>query len=91
MKTGITRGEDALDALAKKVGAYQFSYKGGDKARRTGIMAQELEQTPLGYTVQDTPNGKMIDVAQLTGANTAMLADLARKVDDVVKFFGEAK
>jgi hypothetical protein len=79
--------------VAKEIPAVSFNYKseaGEDPApTRLGVLAQDLEKTPLAYTVEDTPKGKMVNTAQLTFANTAMLSDLAKKFDRLMKMYQE--
>ena len=81
-KTGIASGDDAaaraLEALHARVYKYKDPRDGA--GQQLGVMAQDLERSGLRSTVRDTPRGKMVDGAKLAGANTAMLAALARKV-----------
>lgn len=79
--------------VAAEIPAVTFNYKeeaGEDPdPTRLGVLAQDLEKTPLAYTVEDTPKGKMVNTAQLTLANTAMLGDLARKLERAMKMYEE--
>ncbi len=68
---------EMLDALHP----YAYTYKPGmgedPSKQRFGIMAQDLEKTPMGKSVVvDTPGGKKIDVPQATGVQFAALADI---------------
>lgn len=59
-----------LDALK----AHSFRYKdpANGKGRFTGVMAQELEKTPIGkQAVIETPKGKMVDYARLASVMLA--------------------
>jgi hypothetical protein len=89
-KTGIQKdGGRALEKVSRSLNSYDFKYKGDDK-KRVGVMAQDLEKTPLSYTVQKGPDGlRRVDTAQLTMANTAMLTDLAKKLDDALGIYKE--
>lgn len=61
--------------------ALQMGMPGG---QRYGVMAQDLEKTPLGKTmVVDTPAGKVIDHRAATGAILAMLGRLGERLDNV--------
>lgn len=63
--------------------AYRYTPESGQDPtkQRYGIMAQDLERSPMGSSlVIDTPKGKAIDVPQATGANLAAAADLHQRV-----------
>lgn len=71
-------------------GGYAFNYREGSgedpSRRRYGIMAQDLERTPMGASlVEDTPRGKMIDTRQAAGTLLASVSDLQRQIDDMKK------
>jgi hypothetical protein len=74
-----------LEHVVKNVPAKYYKYK-GDSAERSGIMAQDLEKTPLKSAVVNTPAGKAIDTRQLTTANTGMISSLGKKLDEVVDY-----
>lgn len=86
---------DLLDSVAKNIKGYQYNYKesSGENPnhRELGVMAQDLEKTPLKSSVMDTPNGKMVDTNRLTTANTAMISDLSRKLDKAFEYIGKVK
>lgn len=88
-KQKITRAQK-LDELLKGIKPVQYEYKKDVAAEtpngegvKVGILAQDLEKTPLGSTVIDTPEGKKVDTAQLTTANTAMLAQMYEEIKDI--------
>jgi hypothetical protein len=85
VKTDIKDGWGILEHVTRSVSPKSFNYK-GDDTQRQGILAQDLEKTPLKSTVIDTPQGKMVDTNQLTTANTGMISELSRKVDNLAKF-----
>lgn len=74
----------ADDETLASLRGYTYRYKpeaqqrlGLDGRPKYGIMAQDVERTPLGQTmVVDTPQGKMIDQGAATGATLAMLGRL---------------
>jgi hypothetical protein len=76
-----------VEQVLAKVRPVKFDYKGEtDGANRVGVIAQELEKTPLKKVVQESPDGlKQIDAAQLTGGNTAMILELAQMIVDMRK------
>ena len=89
-------GDNAdLINLFSKIGSYEFNYNDKAKAlnpngenhvddkRHVGVMAQELEKNPATNAVINTDrNGyKTVDTAQLTLTNTAVLADVCRRLE----------
>lgn len=92
---------DAIEAFAK-LDSIQFTYN--DKAKEVhpneengvdndlhyGIKAQDLEKNP--YTtavVSNDPNGyKQIDPAELTSANTAVIAEICKRLLIIEKVLG---
>lgn len=78
----LSRG--AIDATMDGVMPRQFEYRaqtGLDTRPRAGILAQDLERTPLGRSiVRETPRGKALDVGQLSGANAAMIGRLNERL-----------
>lgn len=77
-------GED-LDAFMSSLGSKRYKYKDTSKpgtkpGQRFGVMAQDVEKTPVGASmVRDTPDGKMIDPD--FGVILASLARLHEKVN----------
>lgn len=73
--------------------AYLYKYKpdlvktakgrlGMDNKEHVGVMAQELEKNPVTAGAVHDDNGvKTVDTRQLTMANTATLADIAKEVE----------
>jgi hypothetical protein len=84
-KYDIHDGYGMLERVVKEVGPKVYKYK-GDTVERSGIMAQDLEKTPLAHTVIETGKGKAIDTKQLTTANTAMISELSKKLDDAMAY-----
>ena len=92
---------DLID-LFSKIGSYEFNYTDKAKAlypngknhvdskRHVGVMAQELEKNPATNAVINTEkNGyKTVDTAQLTLTNTAVLADVCRRLEALEKQLG---
>lgn len=74
-----------LEALHPKSYEYRdASIPGTAPGKRYGILAQDLEKSPMGKSlVRETPHGKMIDVGQATGAMLAALAELNQRVKKV--------
>jgi hypothetical protein len=75
--------QDMLDQLQ----AYKYRYKnpnapGAAPGERLGVMAQDLEKSPLGKKfVKETPNGKMVDYGQMAGTQLAASAYLNDRLD----------
>lgn len=92
---------DLID-LFSKIGSYEFNYNDKAKAlnpngenhvdnkRHVGVMAQELEKNPATNAVINTDkNGyKTVDTVQLTLTNTAVLADVCRRLEALEKRLG---
>tara|TARA_R100001510_G_C7645866_1_gene203192 strand:+ start:490 stop:1272 length:783 start_codon:yes stop_codon:yes gene_type:complete len=47
MKTDVTPGEEDIRKMLDSIQAYKFKYKGDDEDR-VGVMAQDMERTPMG-------------------------------------------
>jgi hypothetical protein len=91
MKTDIKDGYGILEKVTKVVSPKMFKYKNGvgeDSSKpRVGVMAQDLEKTPLSSTVVTGPDGyKRVDTGQLTLGNTAMITELSDKLDKVFQY-----
>lgn len=84
-KYDIHDGYGMLDRVVKEVGPKVWKYK-GDNTERVGPIAQDIEKTPLSYTVHETPQGKAIDTSQMTLANTSMISELSKKLDDALAY-----
>lgn len=84
---GPAKQTTTVEQVLAKVRPVRFDYKGeADGGNRVGVIAQDLEKTPLKEVVQEGPTGlKQIDAAQLTGGNTAMILELAQMVIDMRK------
>lgn len=87
----ISNGGDFLNAVFSKVKPYQYKYKDSSVAadggqEHAGVMAQDLEKTPLKGAVMDTPNGKMVDPGQMTMGNTAMIGELNEKMNKLMNY-----
>jgi hypothetical protein len=86
-----------LASVTKEVKPYFFKYNErgkkitGDGDEQVGIMAQDLEKTPLKSSVMDTPDGKMIDTRKLTTGNTAMIMELSKKLDKAMQYMARGK
>lgn len=88
-KRDIADGEMDVEAFLRDLKAYKFKYKDGHAegevpGQRYGIMAQDLEKSPMGRSlVRETSTGKAIDVQQAAGAALAALASLNKRVSAV--------
>lgn len=79
---------DAKDFL-DKLKAYDYNYKNPEKpgqseGRKTGVMAQDLEKSKMGkQMVEDTPEGKMVNMAEGYGAVLAAQANLNKRLKEI--------
>jgi hypothetical protein len=82
LKTDIVDGRKNADEFIRGLKSYSYSYKDDKhgKGPQLGILAQELEKGPGRQAVVDTPHGKMVDGAKLSGANTAAIARLGERL-----------
>ncbi len=87
LKTDIGDGDKAAKKALETLAAKTYRYKDPKYGAgpQLGVMAQALEKAGLKQAVIDTPEGKAIDHAKLTGANTSMLAALAKRVGKLEK------
>lgn len=87
LKTDVKSGDAAARRALETLSAHTYRYKDPKygEGKQVGIMAQALERAGLQQAVIDTPEGKKIDHAKLTGANTALLAGLAKRVVSLEK------
>lgn len=77
------------DELTRSIRPQTYEYKpeataafGLHPGQRYGVMAQDLEKTPLGKTmVVNTPMGKMIEPRAALGATLAALGRLGQRLD----------
>ena len=93
--------EDAINAFAK-LDSLKFEYtdkakevhpgeeNGVDDDQHYGIKAQDLEKNPFtAAVVSEDPNGyKQIDPAELTSANTAVIAEICKRLLIIEKVLG---
>lgn len=86
IKEGIVPLSDSESTghMLDQVKPYRYGYK--DPARHGeglhyGVMAQDLEKSPVGASmVQDTPEGKMIDLRKANGVLLASAADMHHRI-----------
>lgn len=83
IQTSDSSVEDFLNSLNPK----SFRYKnknqfGASDGENYGVMAQDVEKTPVGKTmVKNTPDGKMLDMQKGFGVILAALAALNDKIE----------
>lgn len=87
-KSAVRPGKSALRAWLDDMGVHEYSYKD----ERDGVgrfispMAQELEKSAVGrQAVVETPRGKMVDHARLSGPLLSAAADLHQRVSALEK------
>ena len=93
--------ETPIDCFAK-IHSYEFKYTPQaqemmqgknhvDDKEHLGVMAQELLMNPAtsACVIKDTDGFLKVDTAQLTMANTATIAELSRKVQQLEQMLGE--
>jgi hypothetical protein len=70
---------------ALKAQSFRYKDPANGNGPQLGVMAQNLERAGLKQAVVDTPRGKVVDTAKLTGANTAMLAAMQERLKKLEK------
>jgi len=81
-KTNISPGSGEVESFLDALNSYKYEYKdpdapGADAGMFVGVMAQDLEKTPMGASfVQDTPNGKQVDYGHGLAAILASQANI---------------
>lgn len=97
-------GTDDIVELFSHINSYEFKYtpkalrlyngtKGVDEGTNIGVMAQELEKNPVTEnTVIDDENGyKNIETNKLAAADTAVLADVCKRLIAIEEKLGLSK
>lgn len=97
-------GTDDIVKLFSHINSYEFKYtpkalrlyngtKGVDEGTNIGVMAQELEENPVTEnTVIDDENGyKNIETNKLAAADTAVLADVCKRLIAIEEKLGLTK
>ena len=84
-KTNISPGSNEVESFLDALNSYKYEYKdpnGSDEdGEFVGIMAQDLEKTPMGASfVKDTPNGKMVDYGHGLAAILASQANIHDRI-----------
>lgn len=88
LKTDIKSADNEVDEMLDKLEPYEYEYKNPKygEGKHTGIMAQDLEKSKAGKElVQNTPEGKKVDVKKALGAIMASQARIARRLKDLEK------
>jgi hypothetical protein len=86
LKTGIVDADEQVDEMLAKLSPKAYSYKDEKHGvgPRVGIMAQDLERSSLGRDiVDDTTEGKMIDVNKALSLALAAVARLDKRVREL--------
>lgn len=85
LKTDIKPGDAAANKAIDTLAPYAYRYKDAQYGAgpQVGVMAQDLQRAGLGQAVVKTPVGLAIDPGKLSGANTALIAALGRRVSDL--------
>ena len=88
--------KESISEVFSRIDSYLYKYndkakdlyqgtKGVDDKEHFGVMAQELQENPVtSATVQTDENGYLeVDTAQLVMTLTAVVSDLAKRVNDL--------
>lgn len=82
LKKDVRDGDAKANSVMAKLAAKTYAYKNEKhgKGEQLGFLAQDLERAGVKDAVIDTREGKAINVGKLAGANTGMIAALAKRV-----------
>lgn len=72
-----------LEEIVRKIKPKDFAYKpeaGEGDGKQVGVMAQDMEKTPLKENVVQTPEGRVIDTPKQENSNLNLILQLARRV-----------
>ena len=89
MKKDISQGDAEVEGFLDALNAYQYKYRNpntpnADAGVFIGISAQDMEKSKMGRNfVNDTPNGKMIDMNQGLAAILAGQANLNQRIREL--------
>ena len=88
-KTNISAADDEVESFLDALNAYQYEYKdpnapGADEGMFAGVMAQDLEDSPMGASfVKDTPDGKQVDYGHGLAAILASQANIHQRLKEL--------
>jgi hypothetical protein len=87
LKEDVKDGSKDVNKAIEGLRSYSYKYKNEKlgKGKQVGIMAQDLEKAGLKHAVIDTPGGKIVHGGKLAAANTAMLAELGKRLSKLEK------
>lgn len=88
-KRRIVEDDDEAVKMLRQLVPATYEYTGDvplPEGRYAGVMAQDLERSPMGATmVRETPEGKVVDTQQAAMAALGAAAALQRQVDELKK------
>lgn len=83
-KDNIEPAPFAVDRMLDEIYPYTYTYKdaGNGAGVHLGVMAQDLERSEVGaWMVNDTPDGKKVDLSRAVMALLGVVAHLHRRID----------
>jgi len=90
VKLGTTEGEQPLTEMVGKLRPYSYTYDReqvpeAPAGRQVGVMAQDLEKSPLGrsYVAEDEQGIKRVDYGRMLPALLGALASQQRRIEDL--------
>ena len=98
-KVDIEGGESGIRNMLDKLQPYEYNYKdefkedSGDEGRQLGVMAQDLEASPLGSEfVQEDENGtKRVDYGKMGSTQMAAISDLHQRIKALESLLGKGE
>jgi hypothetical protein len=83
IRDGSKESENIVNGL--KSFSYRYKDRKHGEGPQLGVMAQDLERVGLKHAVRNTPEGKAVDGARLSTANTALIASLGERLSKLEK------
>lgn len=97
LKINVESGDDKVKDMLNKLEPYQYDYKDEapvmEKEDQLGIMAQDLEKSPLGeeFVEEDMQGNKLVNYGKMGSTQLAASANLNKrlsKIEDLMKRLG---
>jgi len=88
IKKSDSEATNKVDEFLNALESYTYEYKDekNGKGEKSGVMAQDLEKSELGkQMVEDTKDGKMVDVSQGFSAMLASISELNKEIQEMKK------
>jgi hypothetical protein len=85
LKTNVRQGDDLAEAFLESLSSKLYSYKDSPNVDKLGVMAQDMEKSPMGKNavVKNAEGMRFIDTEDATSALLASVANLHGRLKKV--------